>query len=154
MAVGAFTLYTAVMKQKMSPWCAWDGPPNSRILSGGESGRATRLQLCGRRNAVVDGRSPQTPGLDPLCLCAPPFRTRRVVFPSLTLFSQLRFPVMFFPRVLSMCADAQVSLARLQKFLQLPETEAAARRPLPTLHVPVLCGAGCRQLSTAASPAK
>ena len=27
-----------------------------------------------------------------------------IVFPSLTLFSQLRFPIMFYPRVLSMCA--------------------------------------------------
>ena len=42
-----------------------------------------------------------------------------IVFPSLTLFSQLRFPIMFYPRVLSMCADALVSLARLQKFLSL-----------------------------------
>ena len=48
-----------------------------------------------------------------------------VIFPALTLFNQLRFPIMFFPRVLAMCADALVSLQRLQKFLGLSETESA-----------------------------
>jgi len=45
-----------------------------------------------------------------------------VIFPSLTLFNQLRFPIMFLPRVLSMSADALVSLRRIQKFISLPET--------------------------------
>ena len=47
-----------------------------------------------------------------------------VIFPSLTLFNQLRFPIMFFPRVLSMLADAIVSLSRLHRFLALPEADA------------------------------
>lgn len=91
-AVGAFTLYTAVMGQKMSAW---------------------------------------------------------VVFPSLTLFSQLRFPVMFFPRVLSMSADALVSLARLQKFLQLPETASAARSQPPAPPVCVHGLSSSRHLTSA-----
>lgn len=51
--------------------------------------------------------------------------TADVIFPSLTLFNQLRFPIMFFPRVASMCADALVSLQRLHKFLALPEAAPA-----------------------------
>ena len=45
-----------------------------------------------------------------------------IIFPSLTLFNQLRFPIMFLPRVLSMSADALVSLRRIQRFLALTET--------------------------------
>jgi len=44
-----------------------------------------------------------------------------IIFPSLTLFSLLRFPVMFYPRCLSLCADAIVALNRLQKYFLLPE---------------------------------
>ena len=44
-----------------------------------------------------------------------------VIFPALTLFSLLRFPVMFYPRCLSLCADAIVALRRLQKYFLLPE---------------------------------
>jgi hypothetical protein len=49
-----------------------------------------------------------------------------VTFPALALFSALRFPLMFLPRVLSMVADAHVSLQRLQKYLGAEETEATA----------------------------
>ena len=47
-----------------------------------------------------------------------------VIFPALTLFSLLRFPVMFYPRCLSLCADAIVALRRLQKYFLLPEAAA------------------------------
>jgi ABC-type multidrug transport system fused ATPase/permease subunit len=47
-----------------------------------------------------------------------------VIFPSLTLFSLLRFPVMFYPRCLSLCADAIVALRRLQTYFLLPEALA------------------------------
>ena len=50
--------------------------------------------------------------------------TADVVFPALTLFSLLRFPVMFYPRCLALCADAVVSLDRLQKYFLLPEASA------------------------------
>ena len=54
-----------------------------------------------------------------------------VIFPALTLFSLLRFPVMFYPRCLSLCADAIVALRRLQKYFLLPEA-AATTMELPT----------------------
>ena len=50
-----------------------------------------------------------------------------VVFPSLSLFSLLGFPVMFYPRCLSLCADAVVALRRLQGYFLLAE----AGRPRP-----------------------
>jgi ABC-type multidrug transport system fused ATPase/permease subunit len=56
--------------------------------------------------------------------------TPSVIFPSLSLFSLLRFPVMFFPRCLAMVADALVALRRLQKYFLLPEA-LAATVPLP-----------------------
>jgi ABC-type multidrug transport system fused ATPase/permease subunit len=55
-----------------------------------------------------------------------------IIFPALSLFNQLRFPIMFLPRVLSMCADALVSLKRLQRYIALVESESAApRMPWP-----------------------
>jgi ABC-type multidrug transport system fused ATPase/permease subunit len=60
-----------------------------------------------------------------------------IIFPSLSLFNQLRFPIMFLPRVLSMCADAVVSLKRLQGYLGLNETDSAAPQvpwPAPEKH--------------------
>ena len=53
-----------------------------------------------------------------------PFR----VFPALTVFTMLRFPVMFYPRVLSQLADASVSLHRIQRYLLLDETASVAPR--------------------------
>jgi ABC-type multidrug transport system fused ATPase/permease subunit len=49
-----------------------------------------------------------------------------IVFPALSLFNQLRFPIMFLPRVLSNAADALVSLKRLQRYLGLPDAAPAA----------------------------
>ena len=54
-----------------------------------------------------------------------------VIFPSLSLFSLLRFPVMFYPRCLSLCADAVVALRRLQGYFLLAEARAATVE-LPT----------------------
>lgn len=50
-----------------------------------------------------------------------------VIFPALSLFSLLRFPVMFYPRCLALCADAIVSLSRLQKYFMLPEAAATTK---------------------------
>ena len=57
--------------------------------------------------------------------------TPDVIFPSITLFNLLRFPVMFYPRCLSLCADAIVALRRLQKYFLLPEARAT------TIELPV-----------------
>ena len=54
--------------------------------------------------------------------------TPDVIFPSITLFNLLRFPVMFYPRCLSLCADAIVALRRLQKYFLLPEAHATYHR--------------------------
>src|SRR5690606_24493470 len=48
------------------------------------------------------------------------------VFTALALFNQLRFPLMFYPMVLSYLADTRISLSRLQPFFQLEEAS-----PLP-----------------------
>ena len=50
--------------------------------------------------------------------------TPDVIFPSLSLFSLLRFPVMFYPKCLAMVADALVALRRLEKYFSLPEALA------------------------------
>ena len=46
-----------------------------------------------------------------------------IIFPALTLFSLIRFPVMFYPRCLALSADAIVSLDRLQKYFLLSESK-------------------------------
>jgi len=51
-----------------------------------------------------------------------------VIFPALTLFSLLRFPVMFYPRAIALVADAFVSLRRLQKYFTLSEAAATTKK--------------------------
>ena len=46
-----------------------------------------------------------------------------IIFPALTLFSLIRFPILFYPRCLAMSADAIVSLDRLQKYFLLSESK-------------------------------
>ena len=53
--------------------------------------------------------------------------TADVIFPALTLFSLLRFPVMFYPRCLALCADAFVSLDRLLKYFMLSESSSTTK---------------------------
>jgi ABC-type multidrug transport system fused ATPase/permease subunit len=50
-----------------------------------------------------------------------------IVFPALTLFNLLRFPILFYPRCLAQCADAVSSLQRLQKYFMLPEASATTK---------------------------
>lgn len=58
------------------------------------------------------------------------------VFPSLVLFNQLRFPVIFYPRVLNQSADALVSLRRLARFFSLEEATPYA--PAREANIPPL----------------
>jgi len=51
-----------------------------------------------------------------------------IIFPALSLFSLLRFPVMFYPRCLALCADAIVSLRRLEGYFMLPEAAATTKQ--------------------------
>jgi len=60
------------------------------------------------------------------------------VFPSLVLFNQLRFPMIFYPRVLNQIADALVALRRLGRFVSLEESEPNApvkERDIPELRI-------------------
>jgi len=50
-----------------------------------------------------------------------------IVFPALTLFNLLRFPILFYPRCLAQCADAVSSLQRLEKYFMLPEASATTK---------------------------
>ena len=43
------------------------------------------------------------------------------IFTAIAILNQLRFPLMFYPMVISQVADAKVSLERLNKFLKQPE---------------------------------
>ena len=52
--------------------------------------------------------------------------TAAVVFTALAILNQLRFPLMFYPMVISQLADARVSLERLNKFMRQPELGAAS----------------------------
>ena len=85
--------------------------------------------------------------------------TPYVIFPALSLFNQLRFPIMFLPRVLSMCADALVSLKRLQTYVSSPDTEPSAPRvawppePTPVSERPSSNGGGAEVNNGFASPA-
>ena len=45
------------------------------------------------------------------------------VFAALAVLSLLRFPLMFFPAVISQLADAKVSLERLDRYFSMPEVE-------------------------------
>ena len=54
------------------------------------------------------------------------------LFAALVAFDQLRFPLLFYPVALAQLAQAKVSAARVQTFLQLPEVGAALALPAPT----------------------
>jgi ABC-type multidrug transport system fused ATPase/permease subunit len=47
--------------------------------------------------------------------------TAAVIFTALAILNQLRFPLMFYPMVISQLADAKVSLERLNKFMESSE---------------------------------
>lgn len=51
-----------------------------------------------------------------------------VLFTSLMLFNNLRFPLMMFPWILTMFADAKVSMGRLQEFLMRDEVPDELRK--------------------------
>lgn len=51
-----------------------------------------------------------------------------VLFTSLMLFNNLRFPLMMFPWILTMFADAKVSMGRLQEFLMRDEVPENLRK--------------------------
>ena len=51
-----------------------------------------------------------------------------VLFTSLMLFNNLRFPLMMFPWILTMFADAKVSMGRLQEFLMRDEVADVTRK--------------------------
>ncbi len=47
--------------------------------------------------------------------------TAAAIFTAIAILNQLRFPLMFYPMVLSQMADAKVSLERLNNFIRQPE---------------------------------
>ena len=89
--------------------------------------QATRVANVGALNTAVMMAGPTIVSVAVFALYAGVMgreMTADVIFPALTLFSLLRFPVMFYPRCLALCADAIVSLDRLQKYFMLPEASA------------------------------
>lgn len=52
--------------------------------------------------------------------------TAATAFTALAILNNLRFPLMFYPMVISQFADARVSFDRLNKFMSQPEVEGAA----------------------------
>jgi len=88
---------------------------------------ATRVANVGALNTAVMMAGPTIVSVAVFALYAGVMKremTADIIFPALTLFSLLRFPVMFYPRCLALCADAIVSLDRLQKYFMLPEASA------------------------------
>lgn len=55
--------------------------------------------------------------------------TAATVFTAITILNQLRFPLMFYPMVISSLADAKVSLERLNKFMRQPEVLSSSPSP-------------------------
>jgi ATP-binding cassette subfamily C (CFTR/MRP) protein 1 len=64
--------------------------------------------------------------------------TPSIAFTSIALFNILRFPVAYFPQLVTSTLEAQISCQRIQAFLQLPEVA-----PLPKV-VPGDCSVVCR----------
>ena len=50
------------------------------------------------------------------------------IFTSVSLFNQLRFPLLFYPMLLSSLADGKISLERIAKYLNLKEREDYVER--------------------------
>ncbi|KAA0153767.1 hypothetical protein FNF28_06903 [Cafeteria roenbergensis] len=64
---------------------------------------------------------------------SPVFRLS-TVFTALTILTQLRFPLMFYPMILMLTSAASVSLGRMERFMAAPEVGADARSRSPSLH--------------------
>ncbi|CAN0032979.1 unnamed protein product, partial [Heterosigma akashiwo] len=58
------------------------------------------------------------------------------IFTALSLFNQIRLPLLFYPWVLSALADGKVSLGRLDTFLKAPEVESYVERGDPGRRLP------------------
>ena len=52
-----------------------------------------------------------------------------IIFPAITVFTQLRFPLLFYPMCLAQYVNCKVSIGRLAKFLSMPEVKPIARLP-------------------------
>ena len=46
-----------------------------------------------------------------------------LIFSSISILNQLRFPLMFLPMIIASLSDAQVSLGRLDRFMRQPDVE-------------------------------
>ena len=108
---------------------AWEEPLREEV----EAVRAEEMLIAGRvanRNAMnmaIMNAGPTLVAVAAFSLYSGVMKrpmTPSVIFPSLSLFSLLRFPVMFYPRCLSLCADAFVALRRLQKYFLMEESRA------------------------------
>lgn len=53
--------------------------------------------------------------------------TSEIIFPAISLFTLLSFPLAVFSNVISSMIEAQVSIQRLESFLQSPELQKDAR---------------------------
>lgn len=109
---------------------AWEEPLRKEVESvrAEEMVKAKAVQNRNAMNAAIMNTGPTLVAVAAFSLYSGAMgreMTPSVIFPSLSLFSLLRFPVMFYPRCLAMVADALVALRRLQKYFLLPEALAA-----------------------------
>ena len=108
---------------------AWEEPLRKEveIVRAEEMEKAKAVQNRNAMNAAIMNTGPTLVAVAAFSLYSGAMggeMTPSVIFPSLSLFSLMRFPVMFYPRCLAMVADALVALRRLQKYFLLPEALA------------------------------
>jgi ABC-type multidrug transport system fused ATPase/permease subunit len=108
---------------------AWEEPLRKEVegVRAEEMRKAKAVQNRNALNAAIMNTGPTLVAVAAFSLYSGAMgreMTPSVIFPSLSLFSLLRFPVMFYPRCLAMVADALVALRRLQKYFLLPEALA------------------------------
>ena len=108
---------------------AWEEPLRKEVegVRAEEMQKAKAVQNRNALNAAIMNTGPTLVAVAAFSLYSGAMgreMTPSVIFPSLSLFSLLRFPVMFYPRCLAMVADALVALRRLQKYFLLPEALA------------------------------
>ncbi len=63
--------------------------------------------------------------------------TPQVIFPALAYFNLLRFPLLFFPMVISFAVEAAVSLSRIQGFLMEEEAEEVPLSEDPNIPIQI-----------------
>ena len=108
---------------------AWEDPLRKEVESvrGEEMEKAKGVANRNALNAAIMNTGPTLVAVAAFSLYSGAMNkemTPDVIYPSFSLFSLLRFPVMFYPRCLAMVADALVALRRLQKYFLLPEALA------------------------------